>query len=363
MRKGMFWYYFEEMPYTPPVTRESKYPCRGFDLNAKSHLVRVMYYNNKICIEMFHSLCDGKGAFKFFTALLTRYFTLLNIPISDSDGFLNYLDLPNREEVEDAFSRYADLNEAGPRKDKLAYQVRGTPLQRGKQHIYTGVANLGELKAAAKKYGATLTEYMLARILWPCNEQRKMLKETSRPIGVQLPIDLRKFFETETLRNFSTYKYMYLPAGFSGAFEDMIPLLRGEIAGIDKAYVMKNINTNVKPQKNIAVRLIPRFIKDIVLRLSSRLYGERLVTTTVSNVGQIDTPPEFAQAADFYECVLGISRYNKFSVTMCTFGSKTAISFTSKITEADIIASVFRAIAADGVRVELISNREAYDER
>ncbi len=358
MRKGIFWYYFEEMPFPPVVKKEYSYPCKQFDLSAKRHLLRIMHHNNKISVEFFHSLCDGKGAFKYLTTLLARYFILQGINIEENDNFLNYLDLPRKDEVEDAFERYADLKDVNPRPSKPAYQIKGTPLERGQQLVYTILLDTNEFKAAAKSHSATLTEYTLAVILQACNKQRKFFKDFKRPVGIQMPIDIRRYFETDTLRNFSSYKFIMLPEDFKGDFGDLILFIRKEIAEIDKDYLLRNINANVKPQKNKIIRAVPLAIKNIALKISARRYGDRLVTTTLSNIGPIDAPPEFKDLISFYECLLGVNKYNKFAVTCCSYNNKMAMAFSSKIIETDIFADIFKSFADDGIKIEMISNKE-----
>lgn len=358
IKKGIFWHYFEEMPFYPIVKRETKYPCRNFDISSKKHLFRILYYNKKISVEFFHALCDGKGAFKYVTTLLYMYFKLQGIEIKEHDSFLNPLDLPRKEEVDDAFSNYADFKSFNSRNRKIGYQVKGTPLERGQQYVYTGVMDINEFKTAAKKYDASLTEYLMAVVLFVCEAQRKVFKIFNRPAGVQIPIDLRRFFPTETLRNFTAFKFITLPVDFSGTLEDIIKILKKEFSGVNPESLMKNINTNVRTQKNKLIRIAPLPLKNVALKLSARMFGERQVTTTVSNVGSVNAPEEFKNYIDFYECILGITLYNKFIATCCSYNGKITVAFTSKIQETTIFSQIFKRFSDDGVNVMLLSNKE-----
>ena len=75
MKDGFFWNYFEEKSTPPKVEKEEKFPCSSFELyDPKSHIVRVLYYNNRISVECFQAVADGRSILKFFNSLLRRYF-------------------------------------------------------------------------------------------------------------------------------------------------------------------------------------------------------------------------------------------------------------------------------------------------
>ena len=49
LRKGLFWYYFEENKKIPQVQRETTYPCRYIDPHGnRKFLFRVTYYEKRI---------------------------------------------------------------------------------------------------------------------------------------------------------------------------------------------------------------------------------------------------------------------------------------------------------------------------
>ncbi len=77
MRRGLFWYYFEENTQIPQVQRENTYPCRYLDPHGNQRfLFRVSYYERRINLEVFHALTDGLGAVNFLKSLTRRYLQL-----------------------------------------------------------------------------------------------------------------------------------------------------------------------------------------------------------------------------------------------------------------------------------------------
>ena len=63
LRRGVFWFYFEENGKpAPKVKEENTFPCRYIKENrTRSYLFQVSYYGKRINLEVFHVLTDGMG--------------------------------------------------------------------------------------------------------------------------------------------------------------------------------------------------------------------------------------------------------------------------------------------------------------
>ena len=74
MKRGAFWYYLEESDIKPVVQKEYELPCIPlYDTNKESLLFRVLYYNKRVSVEIYHTLTDGTGALQFFRTLIYYY--------------------------------------------------------------------------------------------------------------------------------------------------------------------------------------------------------------------------------------------------------------------------------------------------
>ena len=77
LRRGFFWFYFEENKNRPEVEDETEYPCRYIDPHGRrKFLFRVSYYRRRINLEVFHAVSDGMGAITFLKELTYRYIDL-----------------------------------------------------------------------------------------------------------------------------------------------------------------------------------------------------------------------------------------------------------------------------------------------
>ena len=69
MKEGFFWYYFEYNSKKPIVEEEKGYPCKYIEPRTNNYyLFKVTYFENKINIDIFHSLTDGNSGNMFFKA-------------------------------------------------------------------------------------------------------------------------------------------------------------------------------------------------------------------------------------------------------------------------------------------------------
>ncbi|QGS69405.1 hypothetical protein CV093_17215 [Oceanobacillus sp. 143] len=67
LKQGFFWYYFEGTDEMPRVEKEKYYPCMSLSIKKRgSFPYRVYYYNNRIALELSHSMTDGTGGLKFY---------------------------------------------------------------------------------------------------------------------------------------------------------------------------------------------------------------------------------------------------------------------------------------------------------
>ncbi|MBQ1976902.1 MAG: alpha/beta hydrolase, partial [Clostridia bacterium] len=109
LRRGVFWYYLEQLTEAPAVREESSYPLTRMSREEiRKCAFRVIVYDRRIAVEMFHSLTDGNGALVFLKSLVAEYLQQrYGIHIPAEHGVLGRLDDPADVELEDSFQKYA----------------------------------------------------------------------------------------------------------------------------------------------------------------------------------------------------------------------------------------------------------------
>lgn len=202
MRKGFFWYYLEEINAQLPVLPDVGHPCMPFRFHQNNgYLLRVFYYRNRISAEFFHSLTDGSGGLVFLKTLLAEYLRQCGHPVSFDRGALNLRDKPTYDETSDAFTRIPLPNVRIVRKESPAYQFPATPAIPHTLNTIAASMPADLLLREAKKYGVSLTEYLVSVILYQGYlDQEKNAPGKRRPLRVSVPVNMRSFFPSATLR-------------------------------------------------------------------------------------------------------------------------------------------------------------------
>ena len=216
LRKGFFWRYLEpNRRPLPKVERDVKNPCMPMDFHSKHrYLIRIYYYQKQIALEVFHSIADGLGALIFVKTLAAVYLRMQGVEIPNEEGILDIEEQPKACELEDAYMKYANSKVTPKRSQGSAYRVRGTREPFYTLNIICGTMSVKELKATAKKYGVTITEYLNAVLIYALMEKQKSSRVwKEKPVRIAMPVNLRQFFPSSTLRNFITMVYPGIEIG------------------------------------------------------------------------------------------------------------------------------------------------------
>ena len=109
IRRGAFWCYFEPNPNPGPFVKpDMANPCQPLRFHEDNDwLIRILYYEKRISVEVFHAISDGAGTLVFLRTLLAVYLRELGFSIPNGPGILDVTAPPRKEELEDAYARYA----------------------------------------------------------------------------------------------------------------------------------------------------------------------------------------------------------------------------------------------------------------
>lgn len=366
--KGLFWYYFEPIEALPEARMETDYPAAPFsDEKDKGYLFRVLYFNRRISLEVFHSITDGFGATVFLKTLIFNYLTLANgiEPIEDvldldKYNMLYYKDLPNPEESEDSFLHVAAQKDKLDLKESTAFKIKGTPIKKNTIKVLHAIVKVNSIKILAKKFDATITELLTAIFIESILKARLYDPSEKRPIKISVPINLRKRFLSKTLRNFSSYVNVEYKPDMDIENIELIEICK-EVSrqirqGTELSVLKSRFSGNVNAEKNIFMRLAPLFLKNIVLKINFGLYGERLTTSTISNIGNIVLPENMSSYIERFDFVLGEPKENAYNCAVISFNNIMSVSFTSNIVENAVTKAFIDTLVGYGVAVDIEAN-------
>lgn len=356
MKAGLFWYYFEHRRERLDIRRDSPEftDCVPGGI-ARDSLFCVQYLGRTVSIDAFHSVTDGYGGLVFLKTMVVEYLNLCGCRIIPTHGVLDCSEPSRPEETEDDFAKFANLGVVAGRRESRAFQIRGTVFVPREAMVTTGVVSLERMLAEARTHNATITEYMTAAYLFTLyNVQESMGEGRRLPVKVSVPVNLRKFYDSKTLRNFSTYINPGIePRNAEYTFDEILLLVRRYMREeITEKRLNARIASNVRSERNLAVRLTPLFAKNWLLLGAFRLWGESRFSSTLTNVGAIDVPEGMKPHIESFDAILGPPRSNKVCCTVTSYGDSLRINFTRTIVEEKVEKEFFSFLERSGIPVE-----------
>ena len=367
MRKGLFWRYLEPNHRQGPfVQPDVKNPCQPMYFKENNrYLIRFYYYENRISFESHHSLGDGTGGMCVLLTVTATYLRLLGKEIENGGMVLDIQAKPEPGEVEDSYMKYANAKVKPPRPGEKTYRVRGTKEPFYTLNIIDGIMSTSEVIKVAKSYNATITEYLNAVLIYALmKRQEESFHLKLKPVKIAMPVNLRRFFPSITLRNFITMIYPGIdPRLGEYTFEEIVKHVHNYMQYyINEKFLRGDITTNAATTKNAFIRVVPLFLKDFVVKQFYTKVQDRNSSAGLTNMGALPVPESMRPYIERFDICMGQPFSSRTNCAIISFGDILTINFASSIIEADVERYFFRKLVQDGIHVKIESNREIEDE-
>lgn len=356
LRKGFFWPYFEDNHRPVVVTEEDTWPCGYMDSRAGDrYLFRVSYYKKRINLEIFHAVTDGLGAFNFLKELAYCYLDLKHGRTFKPNG----AGVPSSDcyhALEDSYVKnYRELAAKSYSKTK-AFQIKEEFLPYGVINVMHGHLNGTDMKRVCQEKNASTTQVLAAMLLFTIYEEYWKNSKNKRGIALNLPVNLRNFFDSETTMNFfAVTNIRFQPGEEEATFDEILASVRTQMKEkITKERMEELISYNVGYEKKL-VRYVPLFIKEIGTKL---IYSasEKSYTMTLSNLGKITVLPEYANEIEGFHGIMGVGKYQPLKCTVVTYGNDINVTMASAFRATYLQRGFFRLARKLGMGVTLESN-------
>ncbi len=363
MRKGLFWRYLEPNNTPGPIVQKDvRNFCMPMPFKSNNrYLVRFYWYGRRIALEAHHSLGDGTGGMFLLQTVTAVYLRLLGHPVAN-DGFVLDVDSePDPEEFEDAYMRYANAQVRPARPAEKTYRVRGTKEPFYTLNVIDGIMSVKEVMQVAKRYNATVTEYLNAVLLYSLlQKQEHDFHLKLRPVRIAMPVNLRRFFPSKTLRNFITMVYPSIdPRLGEFTFEEIVAHVHNYMRYyINEKFLKGDITTNAATKRNPFIRIVPLFIKDFVVRLFYTRVQDKNSSAGLTNLGAVYVPDDMKPYLERFDIYMGIPYSQRTNCAIASFGDTLTVNFASCIIEADVERRFFQKLVEDGIAVTIESNRD-----
>ena len=362
LRRGLFWYYLQQLESAPKIREESSYPVtRMSRREIRSCAFRVIAYENRIAVEFFHAVTDGNGGMVFLKSLTAEYLQQkYGLSIPATDGVLGRLEAPREEELEDSFQKYAG-NVNASRRENNAWRPQGTPETDGFLNVTCFRFSTKEVLEKAHSYGVSLTAFLCAALMMALQDmQQEQVPSLRRQklIRVQVPVNLRSLFPSKTLRNFALYTTPEIDPRLGHYDMGEICKAVHHRLGLDVTpkIMSSRIAVNVSSEKSMVVRVMPLFLKNMVMRTVFNVVGEKKCCLCLSNLGQVRLPEEMKPYVNRFDFILSSQATAPQNCAAISYGENLYVNFTRNIREPELEAHFFRVLRDLGLGAEVQSN-------
>ncbi len=363
LRRGMFWYYLEQIPHSPAIQEEKSCPLAHVPFHeVRQCAFRVLVYHNRFAVEFFHALTDGTGGLTFFKTLLAEYLSQkYGLTIPAGDGVLGRLEEPDAEELEDSFLRYAG-NVKASRKEATAWHLTGTPEKDGFKDLVTLMIPAPALKECAKAHGVTVTELLCAAMMQAiCQLQAEKVpqRRLRKPVKVLLPVNLRSLFPSKTLRNFASYITPEVdPRMGDYTFDEICAAVHHRMGLENNPQTMRaKFAANVASEQSPLLRVMPLFIKNLAMKAVFDTVGECKSCLCLSNLGVVRLPEVMAPYVARMDFIIGVQAKAPHNCGVLTWNDTVYINCIRSIREPELELHFYRVLHQLGLPVKVESNQ------
>jgi NRPS condensation-like uncharacterized protein len=361
LRRGLFWYYLETQQKPFKVKPDPNlFGSISEPNNPNNHLIEIYYHRDRIAIEVFHSITDGRGGMEFLKTLTLAYLKLKQYPVHAEGMMFDSDDEVSTNELEDSFAKKIKpgLSEWLP--TKKAYHLKGDYFPHHGHYLTHAKLSVQETVAIAKKHGTTVTGFLAAVIMYELVVQQNLENpKKRRPIILSIPVDMRKYLPSTTMKNFVMTINIGQVFPPQTTFDDVLKVVIFQLKegqSLDK--LAPQIRANMKAERMLLIRFIPLFLKRILIQYVFNRVGEPALTFAMSNLGKLSLPESvkpYVVHAGFMICS---SKVMPINLGVVSHDDVLMLNFSRIMTDRDFLRRLLiRFHDTYGLSMEVSGNR------
>lgn len=351
VKNGFFWHYLNVTKRRFEITEETHPPFRPIDVSSVgSQSFRVLYYGNRISCEYFHVLTDGTGGIVFLKTLVSEYLRLCATNIPCENGILDIADFTKAYETSNDFE---NIHVEASEKNKGLVESPGVPLggvlskQRPCRIIHFNF-DTEELKTVVKSKNVSMTVYLLT-VMFVANKYASNAQQGD--IKIQVPVNIRKFYNSKTLRNFSMFIMISVPIEEIGSPSELIPRIQEQLKlRTSKQEIEKLIYSTVDMTNKL--RYVPLLLKRLAAKIVYR-FADSMFSNTLSNLGVINCPDAMTDKVQKFDFVLLPDGKSRASCGMISFGGTSVFTVTKMTSDPSFEEKMLKLFENDGLNIHL----------
>ncbi len=367
LRKGFFWHYFDKNHVYFTVEREQSSPCATIIAHEnKNFIIKVLYFGNRISVEAFHSVTDGGGVYEYLKSLTYYYLTIKHGPIEPEGKVCLFNEFDVNSDEDSFIKNFSDLKKIKKESKKNvqnSFRIQGVKFSKGGYRAITGMLSVAELKDCCKIHGCTVTAFLVATLMKSIYIEQQQNSLSKAPIVVSIPVNLRKVFNSNTLKNFFGVVNVGYKIFEDTTLQEIIESITQQMElALDESQLGEASGQNVKISNHVILKHTPLIVKNMIVPVGFNVIGETKKTISISNIGIVSFPSEAEKYIEHTEMMLYPTPKSPINCAISTFKDKLSVNFMSSITDCSVIRNFFRTISAQGLTTTIYSNSWGEDD-
>jgi NRPS condensation-like uncharacterized protein len=361
---GIFWHFLEFNNQMPRIQVEEEIPCTAFAITRKNEpLYRVLVKKNRISVEFIHILTDGGGAMEYLKSLIYTYLTFTGRHINSPGDIILPGTPVSDEEFEDGYNKYFQKLPP-PVKIVKAWHLPFRLNIKPRLRVLRAEVKVDEILELTRRHKVSVTEYFVAvyffsiqKIFNSWNEKSKKVKR--KVLRIEVPINMRKMYKSRTMRNFSLFVLPEIDVRLGTyTFEEILTSVHHQLQlSTDIKQISRFLSSNVSPEKLLIVRILPLFIKKMVIASIYRKLASKRWTGMVTNLGLMTFPEEMEELVDSIGLIPPPPNTNvKVCCALVSYKGKMRICFSNITQSRDLERYIFMHLSDAGIHVRILNN-------
>ena len=306
-------------------------------------------------MDVNHALTDGNNAMNFFKEMVYSYIELAHKKEFTKEYRTKRTYCYN---TEDSYMANYDKHASNNNSSQKAYILKGETIPLGAISAIHEIMELEALKKKCKEYDCSITQYLTAILIQSIYEENYLPNKGKKPIKVCIPVNLKKYFHSDTLSNF--FSYITLEANMKeqnlNTFEKILDFVKEDLKKrLTEEEILKTMSGNVKLGTNPFVKIIPLFLKKIIVR-AAYLEIRKYTTITFSNIGRIGMIGKYQDYIENFLFLIAPDPVERIKCSACTFNNELVFTFTTILNDTKIEKRFYELIKEQNIPIRIESN-------
>lgn len=349
LSKNIFWNCLEENDNKIPIHNKIDYQFKKINTKENNeYLLKVSYENKQLVIDFFHLLTDGIGAKLFMKELLYNYIRLIDHKLKPQEKI--------KVTSENAYTKNYTKEHNKAYIPPTSYQLKGKYIPNKNISFNDFYIDIEALKRLSQEKDCNLSTLIISFIVYSLYETNYKQYKGNKPINICIPINLRKYFESNTITNFVSHSMLSILPNNINSLDNIISLVQQEYTNkIDEQKIKDTFESNGKSINNKFLNFIPLFIKRPIIILGS-FFVKKQFTITYSNLGIFELNNDYEKYIERISFKLIPDWRERIRCGISSYNGELNISFGSNLIDTQLEKKLSELLDEYNIYYEIRSN-------